>query len=33
VTPQSIRIRKQTLDHSRRDVDRKKVKKAALAEG
>jgi GTP-binding protein len=32
VTPESIRIRKQILDHSQRDVLRKKVKKAA-AEG
>jgi GTP-binding protein len=32
VTPQSIRIRKQLLDHSQRDVERKKAKKAAAAE-
>jgi GTP-binding protein len=32
VTPESIRIRKQLLDHSQRDVERKKAKKAA-AEG
>ena len=29
VTPESIRIRKQLLDHSQRDVERKKAKKAA----
>jgi GTP-binding protein len=32
VTPQSIRIRKRTLDHSKREVAAKKVKKAELAE-
>jgi predicted membrane GTPase involved in stress response len=32
VTPQSIRIRKMVLDHSKREVAAKKVKKAA-AEG
>ena len=32
VTPQSIRIRKQLLDHSQRDVERKKAKKANAAE-
>src|SRR5688572_5386849 len=32
VTPESIRIRKQTLDHSQRDVDRKKAKKASAVE-
>jgi GTP-binding protein len=29
VTPESIRIRKQTLDHSQREVAAKKAKKAA----
>jgi GTP-binding protein len=29
VTPESIRIRKTLLDHSQRDVERKKAKKAA----
>ncbi|HEX8619505.1 MAG TPA: translational GTPase TypA, partial [Thermoanaerobaculia bacterium] len=32
VTPESIRIRKQLLDHSQRDVERKKAKKAAATE-
>jgi len=31
VTPESIRIRKQLLDHSQRDVERKKAKKAAAS--
>jgi predicted membrane GTPase involved in stress response len=30
VTPESIRIRKQILDHSRREVEAKKAKKAAM---
>ncbi|HEY0370961.1 MAG TPA: translational GTPase TypA [Thermoanaerobaculia bacterium] len=33
VTPESIRIRKQTLDHSQREVAAKKAKKASAAEG
>jgi GTP-binding protein len=33
VTPESIRIRKKTLDHSQREVARKKAVKAEAAEG